>query len=89
MQELSEWFVYILWCADDTMYTGCTNNLEKRLQVHNSGKAARYTRVRLPVRIVYTEVCANRSTAQQREAAIKKMTRTQKLQMLTSSDSVS
>ena len=71
-------FVYMLECADGTFYTGWTNNLEKRLAAHNDGSGARYTRGRLPVRIVYVEELSTRQEAQSREAAIKALKRQQK-----------
>ena len=71
-------FVYILECADGTYYTGWTNDMEKRLAAHNEGTGARYTRGRLPVRIVYIEELSCRQEAQRREMAIKALTRKQK-----------
>ena len=76
------WRVYILICADKSLYTGVTNNLEKRLSVHNSGKGAKYTKARRPVVLVYEENAANRSAAQIREAEIKKLTRAAKLDLI-------
>jgi putative endonuclease len=77
------WYVYILRCADTTLYTGVTTDMERRLREHN-GKTlgAKYTRIRQPVELVYTEVCLNRGGAQRREAEIKKMSRPDKLQLL-------
>lgn len=75
-------YVYILQCADDSLYTGYTVDLEKRINVHNQGKASKYTRARLPVRLLYHEECASKSEAMQREAAIKKLTRAQKLELI-------
>lgn len=71
-------YVYILRCADDTLYTGWTTDVQKRLEVHNSGKGAKYTRSRLPVELVYTEEFDDKSEAQKREYAIKQLTRTEK-----------
>ena len=71
-------YVYILRCADDTLYTGWTTDVERRVETHNSGKGAKYTRARLPVEIVYTEEFDNKVEAQRREYAIKKLTRAQK-----------
>lgn len=76
------WFVYILECSDSTLYTGMTDNIEKRLAVHNSGKGAKYTRSRLPVRLCFKEECESRSAALRREAQIKKLTRNQKLGLI-------
>lgn len=76
----SPWFVYILRCADDTLYTGITTDLERRTLEHNQAKAgAKYTKVRRPVALVYSEAMANRSEAAKREAAIKKLSRADKL----------
>ena len=72
-------FTYLLRCADGTLYCGWTNCLEKRLQAHNQGRGARYTRSRRPVELVYYEVFATKQEAMQREWAIKQMTRKQKL----------
>ena len=74
-----EYWVYILRCSDDTLYTGITNDLEHRVNVHNSGKGAKYTRSRHPVMVVYKELCADKSAALQREIMIKNMTRQDKL----------
>jgi len=67
------WWVYILKCGDGTLYTGITNDLERRLKRHRDGTAARYTRSRLPVRLVYREPAADRGAALRREAAIRKL----------------
>ena len=71
--------VYMLQCADGTLYTGWTDNLERRLAAHNSGSGAKYTRSRRPVKLVYLEEAAGRSTALRREAQIKRLARAQKL----------
>lgn len=75
-------YTYILRCSDDTLYTGWTNNLPKRLKTHNAGKGARYTRGRLPVKLVYYETFATKKEAMQREAQIKKLSRKQKLSFI-------
>lgn len=72
------WHVYLLRCADGTLYAGMTNDLPKRLAAHNAGAASRYTRSRLPVALAWSERCASRSAALRREAAIKRLTRVQK-----------
>ena len=72
------WLVYLLRCRDGSLYAGITNDLPKRLKVHAAGKASRYTRSRLPVRLAYTEPQPSRSRALKREAAIKKLSRRQK-----------
>ncbi|MBR5486095.1 MAG: GIY-YIG nuclease family protein [Oscillospiraceae bacterium] len=75
-------YVYILCCADNTLYTGWTTDLEKRLKNHNSKKGAKYTRSRLPVTLVYHEEFSDKVQALQREAEIKKLSRTQKLKLI-------
>lgn len=75
-------YVYILKCADDTLYTGWTNNLEKRIATHNSGKGAKYTRNRLPVKLAYFETFDDKSSALKREYAIKKLPRHKKLDLV-------
>ena len=69
------WLVYILRCADGTLYTGVTTDLDRRCRQHNDGTASRYTRCRLPVRLVYQEPQPDRSAALRREAAIKALSR--------------
>lgn len=78
------WFTYIVRCADDTLYTGVTTDLQRRIQEHNhcDKKGAKYTRTRRPVQLIHNEVFENRSQACQREAAIKKLNRQQKLNLL-------
>jgi DNA-3-methyladenine glycosylase I len=76
------WFVYILRCADGSLYTGITNDVKRRCQQHNDGIASRYTRTRLPTKLVWHEAHLNRSSALKREAAIKAMTRREKLAMI-------
>jgi putative endonuclease len=76
------WLCYILCCSDDTFYTGITNDLEKRLAAHNSGTAARYTRGRGPVELVFAESCADKSAALKREMKIKSLSRTKKLALI-------
>lgn len=78
----STYFVYILRCGDGSLYTGIATDVERRADVHNSGKGAKYTRSRLPVTVVYRETCGDRSTALKREAAIKKMPREEKLKLI-------
>lgn len=73
------WYVYILRCGDDTLYCGITPDIEKRLEQHRSGNGAKYTRGRGPLELVYSEVCDSHSDALKREAAIKRLTRPQKL----------
>jgi putative endonuclease len=73
--DVSAYFVYVLRCADDTLYAGSTNDLVAREAKHNAGRGAKYTAARRPVRVVYSEPCESRSAAQEREAQIKRWTR--------------
>ena len=68
-------YVYILRCNDDSLYTGWTNNLEKRIKAHSDGKGAKYTRARVPVELVYFEVFEDKIEAMKREYAIKQRER--------------
>ena len=78
---LMHWTVYMLECADTTLYTGITNDLGRRMAEHAAGKGARYTRGRGPFRLVYRETCQNRAEASRRETAIKLLDRTKKRQL--------
>lgn len=75
-------YIYILECSDGTLYTGYTNDLNKRLATHNEGKGAKYTKSRLPVKRVYEEVYDTKSDAMKREYAIKQLSRFQKLKLI-------
>jgi putative endonuclease len=82
------YYVYIVRCGDDTFYTGITTDLERRVDEHNhSPKGAKYTRARRPVELVYSEVCEDKSSASQREYAIKKMKRVQKMGLISKNPS--
>lgn len=72
-------YTYILECKDQTLYTGYTTDLERRLKVHNDGKGAKYTKIRRPVKLVYHEEFDNKSEALKREYALKRLSRKQKL----------
>ena len=72
----------MLECSDSTIYTGITNNLESRIKVHNSGKGSKYVKTRLPVRLLWNIESENRSEASKLEIKIKKLTRTQKLNII-------
>ncbi len=76
------WFVYLLRCTDGTLYTGIAKDVSRRCQQHNAGSASRYTRSRLPVVVVYQERHASRSLALRREAAIKALSRRQKMSLI-------
>jgi putative endonuclease len=82
---MSDWYVYILRCVDDSLYTGITTDVQRRLQEHNSkdGSAARYTRSRQPVALVYQETASSRSEATRREMEIKAMDRAAKELLIT------
>lgn len=77
-------YTYILKCSDNTLYTGFTNNIEERLITHNKGKGAKYTRGRLPVRLVYKEEFNTKSEALKREYSIKKLSRKKKFELIKS-----
>ncbi len=79
---LPVYLVYILECADGTLYTGWTTDLGRRVTAHNSGRGARYTRGRRPVRLVYWETCTSQRVAQQREAALRRLPRPAKLALI-------
>lgn len=76
------WHVYMLRCADGTLYTGCTNDLSRRVATHKAGKGARYTRARLPVKLVFREAAQDRRDALRREWAMKQLSRRQKLELV-------
>ena len=83
--KTDKWFVYILECADGTLYTGSTNDLGKRVETHNSGNGAKYTKARLPVKLVYHEEFEDKKEAMKREWFIKhKLSRKQKMELIIS-----
>ena len=77
------WHVYIIECSDGSLYTGITNDLDKRIAAHNDGRGAKYTKSRRPVRLRYSEPAADRKNASQREYAIKSLSRVKKMQLIT------
>ncbi|WP_300674767.1 GIY-YIG nuclease family protein [Desulfoluna sp.] len=79
---MKSWFLYILECADGTLYTGITVDPERRLAEHNNGTGAKYTRARLPVAMVYCTPVSDRSEASRLEYRIKKLSRTAKLALI-------
>lgn len=83
---MSNWFIYMVECADGSLYTGVATDVERRVKEHNgkSSKAARYTRSRQPVSLIYQEAAENRSLACQREWQVKQLTRSQKLALIRS-----
>ena len=87
-QLAAGWRVYIVQCADGSLYTGITTNIEQRIAEHNEGgkRGARYTRARRPVRLVYQRSCADRAAAATEEARIKKLARRDKLALIAGPD---
>ncbi|MEG2935489.1 MAG: GIY-YIG nuclease family protein [Clostridium sp.] len=81
-------YIYIVRCSDDTLYTGWTTNIERRIKCHNSGKGAKYTRCRLPVELVYFESFQDKSTALKREYEIKQLSRDKKLLLINQSNHI-
>lgn len=79
---MGEYFTYILRCADGSLYTGWTNDLQRRLTAHNTGRGAKYTRARRPVTLVYWETFPTKPAAMRREWAIKHLTRMEKLALI-------
>jgi len=75
-------YCYIVECADGTLYTGWTMNLERRMAMHNAGRGSRYTRSRRPVRLIYVEHCTSRAAAMRRELQIKRMSHQAKLALI-------
>lgn len=80
--EMDGNFTYIVECSDHTLYTGWTNDLEKRIQAHNEGKGAKYTKTRRPVRLVYFETFSTKEEAMSREYRIKRLSRKEKEQLI-------
>ena len=87
-EELQRNYTYIVKCSDETLYTGWTNNLKKRLEAHNSGKGAKYTKNRRPVELVYFEEYDTKQEAMKREYAIKQLSRQKKLALIYSRQSI-
>lgn len=75
-------YTYIIQCSDGTFYTGWTNDIKRRMEEHNSGRGAKYTRPRLPVELVYYETFPSKQEAMKREYAIKQMTRKKKEELI-------
>lgn len=86
MPSKDENYTYILECSDGSFYTGWTNDLVKRVRTHNAGRGGKYTRARLPVRLVYFETFAEKREAQSREWHIKQLTHEQKRKLIESSE---
>jgi putative endonuclease len=81
-RELKPWWMYVVACADGSLYCGATPDVEKRIAKHNLGKGAKYTKVRLPVRLVHSERCDDRSAALKREWEFKQLSRNQKMKVI-------
>lgn len=81
------WYLYILECGDGTLYTGITDDVQKRLSAHNSGKGAKYTRGRRPLVLRYSEACLSHSSALRREIEVKRLSRAEKLALIGNPDS--
>ena len=77
------WLVYIIECSDGSLYTGITNDLDRRITAHNDGRGAKYTKSRRPVRLRYSEPAADRKNASQREYAIKSLRKAEKMRLIT------
>ena len=75
------WYVYMLACVDGSLYTGTATDVDRRFTAHKSGRGAKYTRAHPPVAVVYREACGDKGAALRREAAIKKLPRTKKLEL--------
>lgn len=82
MEKTLSWCCYLLECADGTLYTGITNDLEKRVAAHNAGTASKYTRSRIPVRVVFVEAHPDRAAASRRENALKRLPREEKQRLV-------
>lgn len=85
---LKMWFIYIIRCKDSKLYTGITTDIDRRLTEHNSARGGRFTRFRVPVKLVYSEKAPTRSAALKREAAIKSLSRADKLSLILSADRI-
>lgn len=82
MSSSKPWFVYIIKCSDNTLYTGITVDVQARIRVHNSGSGSKYVKPRRPATLVYEEECLSRSEATKRELEIKKLSKQQKLRII-------
>nr|WP_101698407.1 GIY-YIG nuclease family protein [Clostridium minihomine] len=81
-ENTTQYYAYMLRCADGTIYSGYTTDPNRRTALHNKGKGAKYTRSRLPVELVFVERCATKREALQREAALKRLSRGEKLSLI-------
>jgi len=78
-----KWFVYVIECKDSRLYTGITNDLDRRIKQHNRGQGCRFTKYRIPVKLVYSETCSSKGEALKREAEIKGWKKDRKLELVT------
>lgn len=79
---MKQWCVYMIECSDGTLYTGISNDVNRRVLTHNKGKGAKYTKTRLPVALKWLSECEDRANASKEECRIKKLTRKQKIQLI-------
>jgi putative endonuclease len=79
---MAKWYVYIIECKDGKLYTGVTNDLNRRIKQHNRGQGCRFTKFRIPVKLLYKEISPSRETALRREAEIKGWKKDRKIQLL-------
>ncbi len=80
--ENKPWFVYIVKCQDGKLYTGISNDVEKRVAKHNKGKGCRFTRFRFPVELLYSKECGTKSAARKEELRVQGLTRTKKIELI-------
>jgi putative endonuclease len=81
-RKMQDWVLYIIQCKDASLYTGITTDIDKRIKRHNEGRATKYTRIRKPVKLVYTELCDTECKARQREIEVKKFPRKKKFELI-------
>jgi putative endonuclease len=86
--KAESWFLYILQCRDESLYTGITKDLDRRLKMHETGKASRYTRTRRPVTMLYHEKCGSRSHALVRECQVKAFPKQKKIRLIAGSSAL-
>ena len=79
---MTKWVLYIIKCRDNSLYTGITTDLDKRIKCHNEGKASKYTRSKIPVKVVYKRSFKNESSARKEEIRIKQLARKDKLELI-------
>lgn len=82
MEKNNLFYIYMLECSDKSLYTGYTVSVDERIKAHNSGKASKYTRARLPAKLVYVEIFDNKVDAMRRECKVKAMPRSEKLKLV-------